>query len=400
MQRLRSNRAANQYTKAMLASTLSTGSARRPSRRWSLVIGALLLTLIAHLLVLQWLNHQLKRIAFFDDADDDSTISVSLLQPGPQRSVPPPRKLAPPAPSLPPPAPAIAGNDQAAVTDKPVADKPVTETPSVATVPSTEAPPPAAADAAPLAAPTPTPSMPTEANAAAAPSQDTTVANINAVFDKASPPPPAELVFNAIGVSKDGRSLSGSGTMQWRHDGQRYTLDTEISVLVFTLAKNRSEGELSAQGIAPNLYIEKRFGRSETNTHFQQQAKQISFSASTAIISANGGEQDRGSWIWQLASLGRGNPGKFESGLHLEMFVASAKNVDAWRIRVTGKEQLKLPDGEVSAWRLSVIPGIQSFDKQFDLWLAPERQWYPVRLLHEDKNGNRVELSLSKISSK
>ena len=82
------------------------------------------------------------------------------------------------------------------------------------------------------------------------------------------------------------------------------------------------------------------------------------------------------------------------------MFVASAKSVDAWRIRINGKEQLKLPDGEVSAWRLSIVPDNQSIDKHFDLWLSPERQWYPVRLLHEDKKGNRVELSLSKISAK
>jgi hypothetical protein len=74
--------------------------------------------------------------------------------------------------------------------------------------------------------------------------------------------------------------------------------------------------------------------------------------------------------------------------------------VDAWRIKISGKEQLKLADGEVSTWRLSVIPGAQSFDKQFDLWLAPDRQWYPVRLLHEDKSGNRIELSLTKISAK
>jgi len=378
----------------MLASTLSNSSVRRPSRRWSLVIGALLLTLLAHLLVLQWLNNQLESIPFFNDADDDSAISVSLLRPDPQRSAPSARKLTPPTPSLAPPVPAKAASDQVAV-----ADKPAIEATSTTPIPSTEAPPSANADTATSATAASVPGTATDQNAAVAPSQETAFTNINAVFDKASPPPPAELVFNAIGVSKDGRSLSGNGTMQWRHDGQRYTLDTEISVLVFTLAKNRSEGELGALGIAPNLYVEKRFGRSETNTHFQQQSKQISFSASTAIIPANGGEQDRGSWIWQLASLGRGNPGKFESGLTLEMFVASAKSVDAWRIRVNGKEQLKLPDGEVSAWRLSVVPGTQSFDKQFDLWLAPERHWYPVRLLHEDKNGNRVELSLSKISS-
>jgi hypothetical protein len=376
----------------MLTSPLSNHSAHRPSRRWSLLVGALVLTLLAHLLVLQWLNNQLESIAFFYDADDETEISVSLLRPDPPLAAAPPQKLRPPAPPLPPPAPAIAANDQTVV-----ADKPTTETLPAAPAPSTETPPATTDAATPTA---PAPNAATDPNTATAPSQETAIANITALFDKASPPPPAELVFNVVGVSKDGRSLSGSGTMQWRHDGQRYTLDTEISVLIFTLAKNRSEGELGALGIAPNLYVEKRFGRSETNTHFQQQSKQISFSASTAIIPANGGEQDRGSWIWQLASLGRGNPDKFESGLNLEMFVASAKGVDAWRIRVNGKEQLKLPDGEVSAWRLSVIPGKQSFDKQFDLWLAPERQWYPVRLLHEDKNGNRVELSLSKISNK
>lgn len=376
----------------MLTSPLSNHSAHRPSRRWSLLVGALVLTLLAHLLVLQWLNNQLERIAFFDDADDESAISVSLLRPDPQRAAPPPQKLRPPAPPLPPPAPAIAANDQTVV-----ADKPTTETLPAAPAPSTETPPATTDPATPTA---PAPNAATDPNTATAPSQETAIANITALFDKASPPPPAELVFNVVGVSKDGRSLSGSGTMQWRHDGQRYTLDTEISVLIFTLAKNRSEGELGALGIAPNLYVEKRFGRSETNTHFQQQSKQISFSASTAIFPANGGEQDRGSWIWQLASIGRGNPGKFESGLNLEMFVASAKSVDAWRIRVNGKEQLKLPDGEVSAWRLSIVPDNQSIDKHFDLWLSPERQWYPVRLLHEDKKGNRVELSLSKISAK
>ena len=379
----------------MLALSRSNSSAHRPARRWSLIFTALLLTLLAHLLLLQWLNKQLQSIAFFADDDDESSISVSLLRPEASRSPPPRRPAAPVSPKQAEPAPP----------EMPAADLKPAETKAVAEVPAanarSEATPansaePAAANTATTAS-SPSESAP---KVEAPPNQPSAVASVNAVFDKASPPPPAELTFNAIGVRKDGSSLSGSGTMSWRHDGQRYTLDTEISVLVFTLAKNRSEGELGALGIAPNLYVEKRFGRSETNTHFQQQARLISFSASTATFPTNGGEQDRGSWIWQLASLGRGNPSKFETGLDMEMSVASAKGVDAWRIRVSGKEQLKLPDGEVSAWRLSVVPGAQSFDKQFDLWLAPERQWYPVRIVHEDKNGNRVELSLTKISAK
>lgn len=374
------------------------GHTPRLGRRWSLVLTVLLITLLAHLVVLHWLNNQLQAISLFNDADDDdNAISVSLLRPEPQRTTrPPPQSAAPPAPTPPATQPV---ESQAAETKAAPESAPATSAPSETAI--NTAPPesstPQTFDTSGLK-PTPNESVANSPEASA--DQTTAAASINAVFDKASPPPPAELVFNAIGISKDGRSLNGSGTMQWRHDGRRYTLDTEISVLVFTLAKNRSEGDLSASGISPNLYVEKRFGRAETNTHFQQQAKVISFSASTAIIPTNGGEQDRGSWIWQLASLGRGDPNKFEVGLQMEMFVASAKGVDSWRIKVSGKEQLKLPDGEVSAWRLSVVPGLQSFDKQFDLWLAPERQWYPVRLQHEDKNGNRIELLLAKISAK
>ncbi len=374
------------------------GHTPRLGRRWSLVLTVLLITLLAHLVVLHWLNNQLQAISLFNDADDDdNAISVSLLRPEPQRTTrPPPQSAAPPAPTPPATQPV---ESQAAETKAAPESAPATSAPSETAI--NTAPPesstPQTFDTSGLK-PAPNESVANSPEASA--DQTTAAASINAVFDKASPPPPAELVFNAIGISKDGRSLNGSGTMQWRHDGRRYTLDTEISVLVFTLAKNRSEGDLSALGISPNLYVEKRFGRAETNTHFQQQAKVISFSASTAIIPTNGGEQDRGSWIWQLASLGRGDPNKFEVGLQMEMFVASAKGVDSWRIKVSGKEQLKLPDGEVSAWRLSVVPGLQSFDKQFDLWLAPERQWYPVRLQHEDKNGNRIELLLAKISAK
>lgn len=404
----------------MLASSASERPPGRPSRRWSLVVVMLLLTLLAHLLVLHWLNEPLQSIAFFEDDDDDGrAISVSLLRP-PSQQAPPPRKSSP----VPTPSPV-----QSEATAKPIAtpaealDKPtpgsspsadVTAAPTAPTAPE---PAPAAAATAPASsgssstptASTPLPTTepppassepPASATAEAPSSSEPALPNISALFDKANPPPPAELRFNAVGVRKDGRSLSGSGTMHWRHDGQRYSLETEITALMFTLAKNRSEGEFGSLGIAPNLYVEKRFGRSETNTHFQHQSKLISFSASTATIPSNGGEQDRGSWIWQLASLGRGDPGKFEAGLHMEMLVASARGVDAWRIKISGKEQLKLADGEVSTWRVSVIPGAQSFDKQFDLWLAPDRQWYPVRLLHEDKSGNRIELSLTKISAK
>lgn len=356
--------------------------ARPYRRRLGIVAGILLLTLLAHLLVIEWLKSELQAIA---PGDEEDAPVISITMPPPTDPAPPPKLPAPPEPMP----PTDAGKTVAAV--------PKSEPPPDVAEPEPAAPPPETAAATEAASDAVTATSDAQADAS---TPETTPSVVNSLFERASPPPPAVLSFDAIGIRNDGRRIEGKGTITWSHDGHRYVLNTEVSVLLFTLLKYRSDGELGKLGVAPLLYAEKRIGRSETNTHFQRDAKVISFSASTATVPVSGGEQDRGSWVWQLASLGRGDPDKFEAGLLLEMAVAGNKTVDTWRIYVNERENVALPGGEVSAWRLSVIPGATSFDKQVDVWLAPDREWYPVRMSHQDKNGNRIELLLTKISAR
>lgn len=352
-----------------------------------------MLIMLVHLSLIEWLKQELQLIA--PQEDDDSVISINLqdlVSPLTEQAAAPVSR-----PQEPPPAPDA----------EPVPAAPMSDTP-VAAIPKDAAPetPPAEAPAAEAEAPAEI--APTDAGTALA--HDSAAAASDAVepagmapqtpapplFERASPPPPATLAFDVVGV-RNGRRVEGHGRMAWRQDGQRYTLTTEIGVLFFTLMSSRSRGDIGRLGILPEQYAEKRIGRSETNTHFHRERRQISFSASTAIVPVQGGEQDRGTWIWQIASLGRGDPDKFDAGLVFEMVVAGNKAADRWRIYVNGRDTIDLADGTVSAWRLSVIPGPDSFERQFDLWLAPERDWYPVKLRHEDRNGNRVDMQLKQI---
>ena len=354
------------------------------------MVGALLLTVLAHLLVIEWLKSELQLIAPTDEPDEPAiSITLQSAPPVPEQSAtPPPPQSRPPAPPPPPSQLAEAQSFAAVPQAAPPAAEPTPPAPPLAGEAGT------AASMSSEIAPNP------EVGADAAVAVESAPASgAPALFERALPPPPADLAYSVVAV-RNGSRTEGHGTLSWRHDGHRYTLVSEIGVLFFTLATYRSQGELGALGIAPELFAEKRLGRSETNTHFRRQQQLISFSASTATVAAKGGEQDRGSWIWQLASLGRGDPGKFEAGLSLEMVVAGTKAADTWRLYVNGRENVMLPDGSVSAWRVSVIPGADSFEKQFDLWLAPERHWYPVRLAHTDKNGNSLELMLTKISAR
>ncbi len=360
-------------------------------RRLRIVLAVLLLTVVAHLAVIEWLKNELQLITLGTEEEDEPTVSISL-QPPPEPPAPPPR-AEPPATVREP----VAAVPVAAL---PVAPPPVQEfaPPPVppATGTSDRGSPTAAAE---LPAPAPAPAAAPEPAPAQSQADSQPANGAPALFTRVSPPPPVELGFNVIAIRKGSRT-DGHGSMSWRHDGHHYQLNVEMGVLFFTLLKYRSEGELGKLGVLPELYAEKRVGKSETNTHFHRQRQQISFSASTASAPVRGGEQDRGSWIWQLASLGRGDPDKFEPGLVFEMVVAGTKAVDTWRIYVNGRENIALPDGSVSAWRLSVIPGAESFERQFDLWLAPDRHWYPVRLRHEDRNGNSIDMQLTKIQAK
>ncbi len=367
---------------------------RRPfppaKRRLGIVLAVLLLTVVAHLAVIEWLKNELHLITLDADEEDESTVSITLQQ------LPEPPAPLPKAEPAPPPS----------KVREPVAAVPVAPSPPVqeAAPPSAPAPAPPAASLPDSRVPTavaeaPPPAPATEPASAQPQAENQPESAAPALFTRVSPPPPVDLSFNVIAIRKGSRT-DGHGSMSWQHDGHHYKLSVEMGVLFFTLLKYRSEGELGKLGVAPELYAEKRVGKSETNTHFHRQRQQISFSASTASAPVRGGEQDRGSWIWQLASLGRGDPDKFEPGLVFEMVVAGTKAVDTWRIYVNGRENVALPDGSVSAWRLSVIPGAESFERQFDLWLAPDRHWYPVRLRHEDRNGNSIEMQLTKIRAK
>ncbi|MFI4940157.1 MAG: DUF3108 domain-containing protein, partial [Burkholderiales bacterium] len=146
----------------------------------------------------------------------------------------------------------------------------------------------------------------------------------------------------------------------------------------------------------PVLYSEKHMLRSETNTHFNRDERNnISFSASTVSYPLKGGEQDRGSIIWQLAGIGRGDHEKFVPGAQIDLFVAGVRDGDLWSILVVDQEEIDVGDGKTLAWHVVRSPRAGTYDQKIDIWLAPQYAWCPVRVRTTDKNGDYLDLSMS-----
>jgi hypothetical protein len=211
-------------------------------------------------------------------------------------------------------------------------------------------------------------------------------------------PPSAELKYD-VQALRDGQMVYGSGKIRWESDGGNYTVDGEASILFFTLLSFKSAGVIDDSGVAPVIYTEKRFRRAETNTHFHRERNTISFSASTASYPRKGGEQDRASIIWQLTGIGRGDREKFKPSAEIEFFVAGVRDAEAWRIRVIGEEEIEIGSGKVAAWHVVRIPKPGSYDQQLDIWLAPQHEWYPVKLRFTEKNGEYLDMLLSNMKT-
>jgi Protein of unknown function (DUF3108) len=214
-----------------------------------------------------------------------------------------------------------------------------------------------------------------------------------------NPPSSAVLKYDATRVLRDGEITHGNAMIDWQSDGKTYRIRGEIGILFFTLLTFKSEGMTDDWGISPVIYTEKRFHKSETNTHFHRERNTISFSASTTTYPRTGGEQDRSSIVWQLAGIGRGDSAKFFPGTEIDLFVAGVRDGEIWRIQVIGQEEVEVGTGKVMAWHLARKPHPGSYEQKLDIWLAPQQQWYPVKLRYTETNSDYVELSLSNIQS-
>lgn len=366
-------------------------------------LAILFITLLLHLLILQWVEDELKLAlsipsdAALLDLELEPTTSVRLLRaPASQR----PQKKSPvktdPTPPVPEPSATTSTPESTVSTDPaaPISATPAessNETGSAATsaesaIPTETSKPEAGIETAP-------------ANAVPQAQEQTAPVAASSIFTKVSLPPPAQLNYTVL-AARDGRKVEGRGTINWQPSGGQYSISGDTGIIFLTVLNYKSTGSVDLSGITPELYVEKRFGKSETNTHFHRERKTISFSASTNSYPTSGGEQDRASVIWQIAAMGRGDSDKFTPGLNFGMLIAGTRSAAVWRVVINGKQSVRLTNETVEAWHLTILPVEQSQELQFELWLAPEKEWYPVKLVYSDKKSGFLELVLNKLEQK
>ena len=211
-------------------------------------------------------------------------------------------------------------------------------------------------------------------------------------------PPSADLSY-AIKATQSGISLGGDAIINWRTGDNAYSIVAETRASMFgKILDNKSSGAIDAFGLAPMQYYEKSLFKDPNTTSFARDSKIISFSDGAKTYPINGGEQDRASVQWQLASVARGAPEKFTPGSEWAFFVAGRRDAERWIFKVIGRETIRTPMGDIETLHLVRKPPPDAKGQQLDIWLAPKLGWYPARLRLDEGDGDFVEQTLEKIS--
>ena len=213
-------------------------------------------------------------------------------------------------------------------------------------------------------------------------------------------PPSADLAYE-LNAQQRGFGLKGEATMTWRAGDGKYDVNVEARVpLLGKLTEYRSHGAVDSYGLAPVEFYEKRYRKDATTTIFDRGGKTITLVEAAEPVALKGGEQDRASVTWELASVARkAGEARFKPGSEWSFPVVGRRGVETWTFKVVRREKLQTAMGELDTLLVTREPRAGGKSDGVEIWLAPGQEWYPVKLRFRDERET-IEQTISRITRK
>lgn len=190
--------------------------------------------------------------------------------------------------------------------------------------------------------------------------------------------------------------ISGRGWLIWQPSiAGNYRLRLRGEALGLHLLTWASEGGVDRTGLAPLRFSERRLNRAEQVLEFHREAGYIvNASRPGKEVALLPGTQDRVSWLVQLPSILRAEPGLRGAGARIVLNVAGARgDVDPWVFVVNGFVPIERSGGgSLPALHLARKPE-SSRDLLGEAWLDPAREFMPARVrLAKADGGDALEI--------
>lgn len=149
-----------------------------------------------------------------------------------------------------------------------------------------------------------------------------------------------------------------------------------------------SVGTVSAAGLAPSSYRERRGDRPPRSATIDAEHGEVLF-GSGQRREAPRGLQDRLSVTVQLALMRQARPAQFEPGATIRLPMLGNSSVEPANWVVIGEETVETDDGALRALRLNRAGA--GDDPSVDVWLALDGRVVPVRMRITERTGRALD---------
>ncbi len=225
-------------------------------------------------------------------------------------------------------------------------------------------------------------------------------AALAAVSHAADASPPAsitasyEVFRNGLPVAVVQEAFENSGT--------KYRIVSEsnptglLALFVRTKIRIHSSGAVTAAGLRPEQFDYGRLDDASKNVSaaFDWRARQLhlTFDGRNETIALPPDTQDRVSLMYQFMFL----PAEKFGDLAFNM--TNGKKIEPYRYHLAGTELIDTPLGKLNTLRL--VKQREADDNAVEVWLAPERNFFPVRLLILENDGSKFEQVITRLEFK
>jgi hypothetical protein len=191
---------------------------------------------------------------------------------------------------------------------------------------------------------------------------------------------------------------AGEQTLLWVSQGERYTLTSvaAASGLTGMFYRGRfvqtSRGRITQEGLQPEEFWDQR-GEKRSSARFDNEQGHLTVTPEKGAprhFDYSGTVQDALSLLVHLSLTAPPPEGPFS------YTVFNGKKLRDYVYRVIGEVELETALGTLRTLRLERT---DQSDGRFEVWLAIDHYFLPVRLLRSDDKGNEVELSVLSIAS-
>jgi hypothetical protein len=109
--------------------------------------------------------------------------------------------------------------------------------------------------------------------------------------------------------------------------------------------------------------------------------------------------QDRLSFQFQLMAIGQTLPDAMREGATISMEVAGPGDIESYHFLVVGTETIETGAGPIDAIKLD-RPKSPPAEARVEVWLAPSRNYLPIKLRFTDRRDNTTESLLESADEK